>query len=76
MKAALHEQFGAARADQLHSLGGGCFAMRGVDDFEFIDVELVLSGDGRDFRRRPDQNGIDDADRACELLVGSGARSE
>ena len=61
VQAALHQQFGAPFARQLHGLVGGGVAVLDIDDLVRRDVEAELAGDFLDLGARPDQQRQDDA---------------
>ena len=44
VQAALHQQFALGLVNELDGLGGGCLAVRRVDDLEAADVDAVLGG--------------------------------
>src|SRR4029077_18449026 len=65
MQAALHQGLALGLVDQLHGLCGRVFAVRRVNDLETTDIDIVLARHGGDSRRRPDQDGNDEAGRAA-----------
>ena len=61
MQAALHQQLALGLANQFDGPGGGSLAVWHIDDFEALDVEVVLARHRRDLPGRPDQDRDNDA---------------
>jgi hypothetical protein len=74
VQAAFHEQLRLAFVDHLYGPSCSCFAVRGIDEFERSDVQIVFPSDGLDPLGRTDKNrneqtGLDRLEDTAERVL-------